>query len=206
MDYKNEYIALETRALRLKDRSVAIKGRFIEGFVNGEVTEDLVIEVINNSTLDVYKKGNNTCVVKCILPNKHMIIETYSFINEEYNEAFGADICIRRIYDKVEELLNFLYLTGMNGFKPKEKMTDEEAMEHIVNQALEFAVEDILEAEYGEDYEFLKDTTMFKKQKQKAIAGLGKLKKDLTDIAKGEELSLEELVELIVALYLATNK
>ena len=206
MDYKNEYIALETRAIRLKDRSVAIKGRFIEGFVNGEVTEDLVIEVINNSTLDVYKKGNNTCVVKCILPNKHMIIETYSFINEEYNEAFGADICIRRIYDKVEELLNFLYLTGMNGFKPKEKMTDDEAMEHIVNQALEFAVEDILEAEYGEDYEFLKDTTMFKKQKQKAIAGLGKLKKDLTDIAKGEELSLEELVELIVALYLATNK
>ena len=206
MDYKNEYIALETRAIRLKDRSVAIKGRFIEGFVNGEVTEDLVIEVINNSTLDVYKKGNNTCVVKCILPNKHMIIETYSFINEEYNEAFGADICIRRIYDKVEELLNFLYVTGMNGFKPKEKMTDEEAMEHIVNQALEFAVEDILEAEYGEDYEFLKDTTMFKKQKQKAIAGLGKLKKDLTDIAKGEELSLEELVELIVALYLATNK
>ena len=206
MDYKNEYIALETRALRLKDRSVAIKGRFLEGFVNGEVTEELVIEVINNSTIDIYKKGNNTCVVKCILPNKYMIIETYSFINEEYNEAFGADICIRRIYDKVEELLNFLYLTGMNGFKPKEKMTDEEAMEHIVNQALEFAVEDILEAEYGEDYEFLKDTTMFKKQKQKAIAGLGKLKKDLTDIAKGEELSLEELVELIVALYLATNK
>ena len=207
MDYKNEYIALETRALRLKDRSVAIKGRFLEGFVNGEVTEELVIEVINNSTLDVYKKGNNTCVVKCILPNKHMIIETYSFINEEYNEAFGADICIRRIYDKVEELLNFLYLTGMNGFNPKkEKMTDDEAMEHIVNQALEFAVEEILESEYKEDYEFLKDTAMFRKQKQKAVTSLGKLKKDLVDIAKGEELSLEEMIELIIALYLATNK
>ena len=206
MDYKNEYIAIETRALRLKDRSVAIKGRFLEGFVNGEVTEELVIEVINNSTIDIYKKGNNTCVVKCILPNKHMIIETYSFINEEYNEAFGADICIRRIYDKVEELLNFLYLTGIHGFNPKEEMTDDEAMEHIVNQALEFAIEDILKYEYEEDYEFLKDTAMFRKQKQKAIANLGKLKADLVDIAKGEELSLEEMIELIIALYLATNK
>ena len=206
MDYKNEYIAIETRALRLKDKSVALKGRFLEGYCNGEVTDELVVEVINNSTIDIQKEGNNICVVKCILPNKHVIKETHSFINEPYNEAKGAHICIMRIYEKVEELLTFLYLSGTNGFNHKKEMTDDEAMEHIVNQALEFAIEDILKYEYEEDYEFLKDTAMFRKQKQKAIAGLGKLKADLVDIAKGEELSLEEMIELIVALYLATNK
>jgi hypothetical protein len=79
--------------------------------------------------------------------------------------------------------------------------------EDIIDEALSLAFDEILEEELSGDIDYLVENNLYQKYKAKAIASIGaKLKANLMDIVKGEELSLDDLVELIIALHMATRE
>ena len=201
-----ENFSIETRIMKVKDNDTKLDGRFIQGFKNNSVTKELVDEVLRNSTIRVATIEENTTIVTCILPNCFTIVESSGCMTKEnYSEEIGVEECMKKIKDKVWELLGFLYLTGMNGFKSKEEV-EREVIEDIIDEALSIAFDEILEEELAGDIDYLVENNLYQKYKTKAIAGIGaELKASLMEIVEGEELSLDDLVELIIALHMATN-
>jgi len=202
-----ENFAIETRIMKINNDNTRLDGRYIEGFKNNSVTTELVDEVLRNSIIKVATLEETTTLVTCILPNNFTIVETSSCMRKEnYSEEIGIEECMKRIKDKVWELLGFLYMTGMNGFKEIEK-DDEQMKMDIIDEALSLAFDEILEIECAGDIDYLVENNLYQKHKAKAIASIGaKLKADLIEISQGEELDLDDLVELIVALHLATKQ
>lgn len=202
-----ENFAIETRIMKVKGNDTKLDGRFIEGFINNSVTKELVDEVLRNSTIKVGTIEETTTIVTCVLPNNFTIIETSSSMTKEnYSEEIGVEECMKRIKDKVWELLGFLYMTGLNGFKSREEV-EKEVYEDIIDEALSLAFDEILEEELSGDIDYLVENNLYQKYKAKAIASIqAELKANLVDIVKGEELSLDDLVELIIALHMATRE
>lgn len=201
-----ENFSIETRIMKVKDNDTKLDGRFIQGFKNNSVTKELVDEVLRNSTIRVATIEENTTIVTCILPNSFTIVESSGCMTKEnYSEEIGVEECMKKIKDKVWELLGFLYMTGMNGFKSKEEV-EREVAEDIIDEALSIAFDEILEEELAGDIDYLVENNLYQKYKAKAIASIGaELKASLMEIVEGEELSLDDLVELIIALHMATN-
>lgn len=202
-----ENFAIETRIMKVKGNNTKLDGRYIEGFVGNKVTKELVDEVLRNSTIKVGTIEETTTIVTCVLPNSFTIIETSSAMTKEnYSEEIGVEECMKRIKDKVWELLGFLYMTGLNGFKSREEV-EKEVYEDIIDEALSLAFDEILEEELSGDIDYLVENNLYQKYKAKAIASIqAELKANLVDIVKGEELSLDDLVELIIALHMATRE
>lgn len=202
-----ENFAIETRIMKVKGNNTKLDGRYIEGFVGNKVTKELVDEVLRNSTIKVGTIEEATTIVTCVLPNSFTIIETSSAMTKEnYSEEIGVEECMKRIKDKVWELLGFLYMTGLNGFKSREEV-EKEVYEDIIDEALSLAFDEILEEELSGDIDYLVENNLYQKYKAKAIASIqAELKANLVDIVKGEELSLDDLVELIIALHMATRE
>jgi hypothetical protein len=97
-------------------------------------------------------------------------------------------------------------MTGLNGFKSREEV-EKEVYEDIIDEALSLAFDEILEEELSGDIDYLVENNLYQKYKAKAIASIeAQLKANLVDIVKGEELSLDDLVELIIALHMATRE
>lgn len=60
--------------------------------------------------------GNRTTVVRCVLRNGFEIVESSSCVDpKNYSEEMGHDICMRKIKDKIWELLGFLLQTAWHG-------------------------------------------------------------------------------------------
>lgn len=60
--------------------------------------------------------GECTTVVRCALKNGFTIVESSSCVDpKNYSEKIGKEICIRKIKDKIWELLGFLLQTAVNG-------------------------------------------------------------------------------------------
>ena len=62
--------------------------------------------------------GDRTTLVRCVLVNGFEIIETSACVDPlNYNEYMGAEICMKKIKDKIWYLLGFLLHTAWRGIK-----------------------------------------------------------------------------------------
>lgn len=60
--------------------------------------------------------GDKTTIVRAVLRNGFEIVETSSCVSpENYDERVGQELCMKKIKDKVWELLGFLLQTAVNG-------------------------------------------------------------------------------------------
>ena len=204
---KAENFAIETRIMKVNNDETKLDGRFIQGFKNHTVTQELVLEVLDNSTFEISTINGVTTLVQCILPNGFSIIETSTCMSKEnYDEGIGAEVCIRKIEGEVWKLLGFLYMTGLNGFRTKEEV-ELEIAEDKIDEALSLAFDEILEEETKLDIDYLVDSKIYQKEKSKMIASIGAdLKANLLEISQGEDLTLDDLVELIIGLYMASKE
>lgn len=74
----------------------------------GQEMVDNFIKEIHISTL-----GTKTTMVRAVLVNDFEIIETSSCVDESnYDEKIGAEVCLKKIKDKVWMLLGFLLQTA----------------------------------------------------------------------------------------------
>lgn len=65
---------------------------------------------------EVQTMGDATTVVRCVLRNGFVIVESSSCVDPaNYSEEMGAKICRERIKNKIWELLGFLLATAKNG-------------------------------------------------------------------------------------------
>ena len=107
------------------------------------------------------------------------------------------------IFLQVWELLGFLLATATNGFVAREQEQEDEEM---IDKAISLALDEIIEEKLGIKIEHIVDTKFYKQTKEELLANVGKmLKRNLAYIALEEKLDLEDMVELVVGLYLASE-
>lgn len=83
------------------------------------ISQQMVDDFI--ATVEVQTMGVKTTVVRATLKNGFEIVEASSCVSaENYDEEFGASICLEKIKDKVWMLLGFLLQTAVNGVSIKE--------------------------------------------------------------------------------------
>lgn len=67
---------------------------------------------------EVQTLGDKTTVVRVVLRNGFELVESSSCVSKEnYSEELGAQICMKKIEDKVWFLLGFLLQTAVHGVK-----------------------------------------------------------------------------------------
>ena len=67
---------------------------------------------------EVQTLGDKTTVVRAVLRNGFELVESSSCVSKEnYSEELGAQICMKKIKDKVWCLLGFLLQTAVHGVK-----------------------------------------------------------------------------------------
>lgn len=70
------------------------------------------------SFVDTTTMGDRTTVVRCVLRNGFVIVESSSCVDpENYSEDMGYEICMGKIRDKIWELLGFLLQTAFKGIR-----------------------------------------------------------------------------------------
>lgn len=198
----DNYTAVEVRVVGALDGEAKLDGRFLKGFKNDAVTDNLVNEIMENSTIYITTLAEKTTLVRCTLPNGFEIIETSTCIHpSNYDEAIGAEICLEKIRDKVWMLLGFLYQSALAGFNPNTDKLDD-----MIDEAFSLALDEILEEELGKDVDALVNTRFYQSQKKKFFEAIeGETREALKEAMIEEELSLDDMVELIVAMYLASK-
>ncbi|MEE0048653.1 MAG: Gp49 family protein [Eubacteriales bacterium] len=67
---------------------------------------------------EVQTLGDKTTVVRAVLRNGFELVESSSCVSKEnYSEELGAQICMKKLKDKVWFLLGFLLQTAVHGVK-----------------------------------------------------------------------------------------
>ena len=85
----------------LRTSAPSISQEMVEGFI---------------SSIEVKTMGDKCTVVRATLRNGFEIVESSACVSaENYDEKLGADICIKKIKDKVWFLLGFLLQTAVHG-------------------------------------------------------------------------------------------
>ena len=80
------------------------------------IDQEMVDEFIAHT--EVQTLGDKTTVVRAVLRNGFEIVESSSCVSKEnYSEEIGAQICMKKIKDKVWFLLGFLLQTAVHGVK-----------------------------------------------------------------------------------------
>lgn len=70
------------------------------------------------SSTDTITMGECTTVVRCVLRNGFVIVESSSCVDpKNYSEGMGREICMRRIKNKIWELLGFWLQTAWHGIR-----------------------------------------------------------------------------------------
>lgn len=83
---------------------------------NVTITQDNVDNFIKS--VDVITMGDKTTVVRVTLVNGFEIVESSSCVKKEnYDEKYGAEICIEHIKNRIWHLLGFLLQTAVGGVK-----------------------------------------------------------------------------------------
>ncbi len=89
------------------------------------ISEKMVEDFIADTS--VFTLGEKTTVVRAVLANGFELVESSSCVSEEnYDEELGAEICMKKIRDKVWFLLGFLLQTAVNGIQNKENAVEDE--------------------------------------------------------------------------------
>lgn len=80
------------------------------------IGQEMVDEFIAHT--EVQTLGDKTTVVRAVLRNGFELVESSSCVSKEnYSEELGAQICMKKIKDKVWFLLGFLLHTAVHGVK-----------------------------------------------------------------------------------------
>lgn len=80
--------------------------------ISQQMVDDFIKEV------EVMTMGEKTTVVRAVLRNGFEIVESSACVSKEnYDEKTGAEICMKKINDKVWMLLGFLLQTAVHGIK-----------------------------------------------------------------------------------------
>ena len=83
---------------------------------NVTITQDNVDNFIKS--VDVITMGDKTTVVRATLVNGFEIVESSSCVKKEnYDEKYGAKICMEHIKNRIWHLLGFLLQTAVGGVK-----------------------------------------------------------------------------------------
>lgn len=83
---------------------------------NNTVTQEMVEDFI--SSYETIKLGDKTTVVKVVLKNGFVIVESASCVDPaNFDMALGKNICLGKINDQVWSHLGFLLQTGVHGLK-----------------------------------------------------------------------------------------
>ena len=70
--------------------------------MKNKITQQDIDEIIKNGTLTVETIGEKTTMVRFVTKDGYEIIETSACVDKaNYNEAIGAEICRKRIEDKL---------------------------------------------------------------------------------------------------------
>lgn len=80
------------------------------------IGQDMVDDFIAHT--EVQTLGDKTTVVRAVLRNGFELVESSSCVSKEnYSKELGAQICMKKIKDKVWFLLGFLLQTAVHGVK-----------------------------------------------------------------------------------------
>lgn len=78
------------------------------------ISQEMVRRFVSH--VDISTIGKKTTLVRAILVNGFEIVESSSCVDEEnYSQEIGANICMKKIEDKVWMLLGFLLQTAFAG-------------------------------------------------------------------------------------------
>lgn len=101
-----------------------------ESFSPKEVFEKAYMQIGDNITItqenvenfiaatDVMTLGNKTTVLRATLANGFEIVKSSACVEEKnYNEKYGAEICLEHIKNEIWHLLGFLLQTAVGGVK-----------------------------------------------------------------------------------------
>lgn len=98
--FERAYLPLEVNGM-LKTAAPSISAEMVERFIDHHETVTM---------------GGKTTVVRAVLKNGFEIVESSSCVSaENYDEKLGEEICMKRIRNKVWELLGFLLQTAVGG-------------------------------------------------------------------------------------------
>lgn len=98
--FESAYLPLEVNGM-LKTAAPSISAEMVERFIDHHETVTM---------------GGKTTVVRAVLKNGFEIVESSSCVSaENYDEKLGEEICMKRIRNKVWELLGFLLQTAVGG-------------------------------------------------------------------------------------------
>lgn len=98
--FERAYLPLEVNG-KLKTEAPSIGAEMVERFIDHHETVTM---------------GGKTTVVRAVLKNGFEIVESSSCVSaENYDEKLGEEICMKRIRNKVWELLGFLLQTAVGG-------------------------------------------------------------------------------------------
>ena len=98
--FERAYLPLEVNGM-LKTAAPSISAEMVERFIDHH---------------EAVTMGGKTTVVRAVLKNGFVIVESSSCVSaENYDEKLGEEICMKRIRNKVWELLGFLLQTAVGG-------------------------------------------------------------------------------------------
>lgn len=98
--FERAYLPLEVNGM-LKTAAPSISAEMVERFIDHHETVTM---------------GGKTTVVRAVLKNGFVIVESSSCVSEEnYDEKLGEEVCMERIMNKVWEMLGFLLQTAVGG-------------------------------------------------------------------------------------------
>lgn len=98
--FERAYLPLEVNGM-LKTAAPSISAEMVERFIDHHKTVTM---------------GGKTTVVRAVLKNGFEIVESSSCVSaENYDEKLGEEICMKRIRNKIWELLGFLLQTAVGG-------------------------------------------------------------------------------------------
>lgn len=82
------------------------------------VSKDMIIDLIQRSTINTQTIDGKTTIVHCVLPNGFTMVESSSCVDPlNYQEDIGRQICLENIENKLWGLLGFLLCSAKEGFK-----------------------------------------------------------------------------------------
>lgn len=82
--------------------------------IGQQMVDDFIVST------EVQTMGEKCTVVRAVLRNGFEIVESSACVSKEnYDETLGAEICMKKIKDKVWFLLGFLLQTAVNGIDMK---------------------------------------------------------------------------------------
>lgn len=112
--YSDEYIAWSPKDAFEQSYMEVQENLKLESKVSiGQKMVDDFIKEIHVSTL-----GDKTTLVRCVLINNFEIIESSACVDpKNYSEEMGAEVCMKKIKDRIWSYLGFLLQTAYKGIK-----------------------------------------------------------------------------------------